>query len=389
MKYRKLKGDKIFDGYELQDDKVLIVNDGGIVEDLVQISEAGEGVEYYKDILSPAFINCHCHLELSHMKDLIPEKTGLVDFVYQIINGRHHPKEEIEEAIKNAELEMYNNGIIAVGDICNDSATLAQKQNRKIKYYNFIEVLGWLPSVAQSRFDKAREMYDLFASQTSATRNHNSVVPHASYSVSGDLWHQIQPYFKNKVVSIHNQETIFEDDFFKVGKGDFVRMYELMKIDNTHHKPTNKSSLQSYFHYLTEAKNIILVHNTFITQNDLDYIRDAHHYNSFNTFFCLCINANQYIEDALPPVDLFINNNCDIVLGTDSLASNRSLSIADEMKTIHKFFPAVTINELLKWATINGARALNMHDQLGSFESGKKPGVIQFDAYNYIAKRIV
>ncbi len=389
MKYRKLKGDKIFDGYELQDDKVLIVNDGGIVEDLVQISEAGEGVEYYKDILSPAFINCHCHLELSHMKDLIPEKTGLVDFVYQIINGRHHPKEEIEEAIKNAELEMYNNGIIAVGDICNDSATLAQKQNRKIKYYNFIEVLGWLPSVAQSRFDKAREMYDLFASQTSATRNHNSVVPHASYSVSGDLWHQIQPYFKNKVVSIHNQETVFEDDFFKVGKGDFVRMYELMKIDNTHHKPTNKSSLQSYFHYLTEAKNIILVHNTFITQNDLDYIRDAHHYNSFNTFFCLCINANQYIEDALPPVDLFINNNCDIVLGTDSLASNRSLSIADEMKTIHKFFPAVTINELLKWATINGARALNMHDQLGSFESGKKPGVIQFDAYNYIAKRIV
>ncbi|MDQ3550395.1 MAG: amidohydrolase family protein [Bacteroidota bacterium] len=389
MKYRKLKGDKIFDGYELQDDKVLIVNDGGIVEDLVQISEAGEGVEYYKDILSPAFINCHCHLELSHMKDLIPEKTGLVDFVYQIINGRHHPKEEIEEAIKNAELEMYNNGIIAVGDICNDSATLAQKQNRKIKYYNFIEVLGWLPSVAQSRFDKAREMYDLFASQTSATRNHNSVVPHASYSVSGDLWHQIQPYFKNKVVSIHNQETIFEDDFFKVGKGDFVRMYELMKIDNTHHKPTNKSSLQSYFHYLTEAKNIILVHNTFITQNDLDYIRDAHHYNSFNTFFCLCINANQYIEDALPPVDLLINNNCDIVLGTDSLASNRSLSIADEIKTIHKFFPAVTINELLKWATINGARALNMHDQLGSFESGKKPGVIQFDANNFIAKRIV
>jgi cytosine/adenosine deaminase-related metal-dependent hydrolase len=389
MKYRKLKGDKIFDGYEFEEDHVLIINEDGTVEEKVPFSEAGDGVESYNGILSPAFINCHCHLELSHMKNKIAEKTGLVEFVYQIINGRHHPKEEIEEAIKNAELEMYNNGIIAVGDICNDSATLAQKQNRKIKYYNFIEVLGWLPSVAQSRFDKAREMYDLFASQTSATRNHNSVVPHASYSVSGDLLHQIQPYFKNKVVSIHNQETVFEDDFFKVGKGDFVRMYELMKIDNTHHKPTNKSSLQSYFHYLTEAKNIILVHNTFITQNDLDYISDAHQYNSFNTFFCLCVNANQYIEDALPPVDLLINNNCDIVLGTDSLASNRSLSIADEIKTIHKFFPAVTINELLKWATINGARALDMHDQLGSFERGKKPGVIQFDANNFIAKRIV
>ena len=65
-----------------------------------------------------------------------------------------------------------------------------------------------------------------------------------------------------------------------------------------------------------------------------------------------------------------------ITLGTDSLASNWSLNILDEIKTIQKYFPQITLEEILQWATINGATALQMDDQLGSFETGKKPGVV-------------
>jgi aminodeoxyfutalosine deaminase len=389
MKKRKLKGDKIFNGYEIVEDHVLIVDDDGKVEDLVSVSDAGEGVEYFEGIISPAFINCHCHLELSHMKGMIAEKTGLVDFVYQIINKRHHPQDIIEQAIKNADEEMFNNGIIAVGDISNVSATLNQKKNSKIVYYNFIEVLGWLPSRAQSSFDQVLKTYELFSTQLKGNIGSSAIVPHASYTVSENLWLNIQPYFQNKVISIHNQETVFEDEFFLNGTGDFNRMYKLLKIDNTHHKPSAKTSLQSYFPYLHAAKNILLVHNTFTQQADIDYIKKEQEKNGDTTFFCICINANKYIEDALPPVDLFINNNCEIVLGTDSLASNWSLSIADEMKTIHKYFPSVTTEALLRWATINGAKALDMQDQLGSFERGKTPGVIQFNESNFKVKRIV
>jgi aminodeoxyfutalosine deaminase len=389
MKYRKLKGDKLFNGYEILEDQVLIISNDGTIEDLISVSDAGEGIQQYNGILSPAFINCHCHLELSHMKGLIPEKTGLVDFVYQIINKRHNSKDIIDQAIKNADEEMFNNGIIAVGDISNNAATLNQKKISKIAYYNFIEVLGWLPSGAKSNFENAFKTYELFFTQLQDKIGSSVIVPHASYTVSESLWLHIQPYFSNKVVSIHNQETVFEDNFFLDGTGDFNRMYELLKMDNTHHKPSAKTSLQSYFDYLHSAKNILLVHNTFTKQDDIDFIKKEQKVNTFNTFFCLCINANKYIEDALPPVDLFINNNCEIVLGTDSLASNWSLSIADEMKTIKKYFPSVPIHELLQWATINGAKALDMQEQLGSFEKGKKPGIIQFDEKNFKAKRII
>ncbi len=78
----------------------------------------------------------------------------------------------------------------------------------------------------------------------------------------------------------------------------------------------------------------------------------------------------------MPDVDLFVKNDCNIVLGTDSLASNHQLDILEEIKTIVKNFPSVKTESLLKWATLNGAKALQMESALGSFEKGKKPGIV-------------
>jgi cytosine/adenosine deaminase-related metal-dependent hydrolase len=75
-------------------------------------------------------------------------------------------------------------------------------------------------------------------------------------------------------------------------------------------------------------------------------------------------------------VELFVQNNLNVVIGTDSLASNHQLSILEELKTISKNFPEIETETLLKWATINGARALQMESDLGSFEKGKTPGIL-------------
>jgi aminodeoxyfutalosine deaminase len=392
MNYRKLKADRLFDGYSFMDDNVLILSTGGVIQDIVPTKDAGDDVELVQGILAPGFINCHCHLELSHMRGLIPEKTGLVDFVFKVVTERHHSDEEILMSIKNAEEEMLRNGIVAVGDICNNSLTLGQKQMGHLAYYNFIEASGWLPAVSSLRCERAKAVAEQFATLPAPY----SIVPHAPYSVSENLWKEIQPYFNNKVVSIHNQETPFEDKFFQQGSGDFTRMYQLMNIDNSHHVPTKRSSLQSYFDKLQTARKAILVHNTFTQQRDLEYIqlktRDSElktQDSKPETFLCLCVNANRYIEGALPPIDMFRENNCTIVLGTDSLASNWSLDILSEIKTIRESFPAIPLQELLSWATINGARALNMDDRLGSIEKGKQPGIVLLDENTLTAKRII
>jgi len=380
MNYRKFQADQLFTGHELLDGSyVLITDEEGRVEDIVTDLQAGDNIQKIEGIISPGFINCHCHLELSHLRGLIPEKTGLVDFVYKVVTERHYPEEEILSAISQAENEMLQNGVVAVGDICNNSLTLLQKQKNKLHYYNFIEASGWLPDIVQTRFERALNLYKKFRMHpiSGEAESNVSIVPHAAYSVSENLWLQIQPYFENKSVTIHNQETAFEDEFFLQGTGDFTRMYELMKIDNSHHQPTKRSSLQSYFEKLKKAKNILLVHNSFTKQEDLDYIKLRTTDSRLRTFFCLCPNANLYIENILPPVEMFRQNNCHIILGTDSLASNWSLDILDEMKTIIKNFPLIPLKEILQWATINGARALGMENELGSLEKGKKPGIIE------------
>lgn len=385
MEYRKLKADKIFNGHRFLDNHVLIIRNDGVIESVSPADESGDNIESFEGILSPGFINCHCHLELSHMKGLIPERTGLVDFVFKVVTERHFSEEEIFTAIENAENEMLRNGTVAVGDICNNDLTIHQKKKKRLHYYNFIEASGWLPSISKTRFEKVKKIYDEFSTLSVQV----SIVPHAPYSVSENLWKEIQPYLENKTVSIHNQETAYEDEFFLNGSGDFLRMYNLMRIDNSHHTPTNRSSLQSYFDRLLNAKNAILVHNTFMKQDDIDFIKLRTLNAQLQTYFCLCVNANQYIEEALPPIELLRKNDCEIVLGTDSLASNWSLNILDEIKTIKNNFPEIPFEEILKWATINGAKALQMEDELGSFKRGKKPGILLVDPQNFSSRKMI
>lgn len=98
--------------------------------------------------------------------------------------------------------------------------------------------------------------------------------------------------------------------------------------------------------------------------------------------YCLCANANRYIEDKLPPVDLFLKNDCHIVLGTDSYSSNWQLNIAKEIEAVlgapcFSNMPyEQSLETVLKWATINGAIALQIDNNYGSFDKGKKPGIV-------------
>jgi cytosine/adenosine deaminase-related metal-dependent hydrolase len=120
------------------------------------------------------------------------------------------------------------------------------------------------------------------------------------------------------------------------------------------------------------ATTSILVHNSFTSAEDIAIVKKQ----MPNTFWCLCPNANQYIEQTMPPIDLLRSGGANIIVGTDSYASNWSLNILDELKTIQKHNPHIALEEMLGWATLNGASALQMDKHLGSFEIGKKPGLV-------------
>jgi len=318
-------------------------------------------------VICPGFINTHCHLELSHLKDKIEKGTGLVNFIRNVQKHRNASKSEMLDAANKANDDMYTNGIVAVGDISNSNLSIEVKNNSKIFYHTFIELFGFLPARAEEIFANGLALLKEFKPLRS------SITPHAPYSVSKELFKLIKTHADSghNPISMHNQEFEDENKFFRYRTGSLIDLYESFGMDISHFKAQARNSIQSVTPLLTNQQQILLVHNTFTNLKDIYFIKRFDRMISW----CFCPNANLYIENTIPKVELFIGQGHNITLGTDSLASNNKLCILNEMLTIQQRVPTVNIATLLEWATINGARYLDIEDEKGSLEPGKTPGL--------------
>ena len=340
-----------------------------IKQGVLQISNFGEVIKIYKNrsdvpqdkleifegVLCPGFVNAHCHLELSHLLGKAEKGKGFLDFIGAIQQRDNYTKIEKQIAIDKAEMQMIANGIVAVGDICNTTDTLLQKQKGNIQYYNFIETFGIHENKIDAVFIHAMDLRNEFriAGQKA------TIVPHAPYSVPPKLTEKIANTFdeKDELLTIHMQETKEENQLFENKEGAFFDWLEGINASITIWENRKKSLA-----ILQELgdKKVLLVHNTFAKKEELTA-----------NYYCTCPKANLYIENDLPDYSIFDTDK--LCIGTDSLASNDSLSILEEVKIIQEN-SNFDMNTLLKIACKNGAEALGF-EQLGTFEKGKIPGV--------------
>jgi aminodeoxyfutalosine deaminase len=354
-------------------DAVIIIDDKGKIVAIEPLEKHDPiTVERHEGVIIPGFINTHCHLELSHMKNIVATGTSLIPFITNVVQKRNMDASFIADAIQAADKEMYENGIVAVGDISNVIDTFAVKQNSRLRYYTFIELFDFLQEQeAEATFMKADAV---FKQLNTAKGSKKSYVPHAPYSVSKQLFKLIKqhnPKSANVTVSIHNQETPPEDELFLTGKGTFKTFYSSFGISLADFKPTKKTAIHYALKNLNPRNRNLFVHNTLTSKADIEAAQRW----SDKVFWATCPNANLYIENRLPNYQHFIDTNAKMTIGTDSLTSNWQLSILEEMKTIARYQSYVPFETLLKWATLNGAEALGFQEELGSIEVGKKPGL--------------
>ena len=390
MAFRKYKATRLFDGTQFQADKVLVTKEDGTIESVITAAEAGEEVIQLEGTLTPGLINCHCHLELSHLKEVIPPHTGLIEFLCSVVTKRGFDPAVIQEKIVAAEKEMWENGIVAVGDIGNTADTARVKSKSLIRWQNFVEVLSFTDEKAAENLDHFTTQKQLLetAMQQNPVASRTTLVPHAPYSISPRSFQLINELTAGQVISIHNQEHPAENDLYRHGGGDYLRLFKIFGIDQSPFPITGHTSLRSVLPYFNQGQTILLIHNTCITEQDISWATQYAAENGLRLVYCLCINANLYIENKVPPIDLLQKHNCEIVLGTDSYSSNWQLSIAKEMASIQQHFPHVPEEKILQWATLTGARALQWDQQLGSFEKGKKPGLTLVDLSKGTSRRI-
>jgi len=336
------------------------------------------GLEFHSGIIIPGLVNAHCHLELSHLSGLIARHTGISGFVSEVGKIRASDQERIRQAAAGADREMWFQGVSGAGDISNTGITLSVKQNSRIRYHTFIELFGLNSDTATSRFDQALQVAEAFGH---AGLPH-SLSPHATYSVGTDLWELLS---REKLltgrISIHHDESMEERELLEHRTGPFAENFGKAGFDLTTLPEEAPDVFKLLGKYLPDS-DWILVHNTIT-----DPLLMPGHPKS-GTYWVLCPNSNRYIENLMPDFERFAASGLTICIGTDSLASNLTLSVLEEMKTIMEAAPGITFDTVLQWATLNGALALGMVKDLGTIEKGKKPGLVNIPVFEWGKNRL-
>ncbi len=372
---RKITADWVFPvSSEPIKNGLVTVNDQGEILSVGQFNPQDHtDVEKYDGLLIPGFINTHCHLELSHMKGKVATGTGLIPFISNVVKFRDQDPNEVQKAIQRADEYMFQQGIMAVGDISNVTDTFEVKRNSPIRYYTFVEMFDFLQEdQASTHFE---QYHNVYKSAVSNSKDKYVVVPHAPYSVSKKLFQLINTVNKENeqiTVSIHNQETPPENELFVDKSGAFVDFYKGFGLSVDDLNANGVSSIQYALENMDPKQKTLFVHNTLSQKED---IQSAIEWGS-KVYWATCPNANLYIENRLPNYQNFIDCNAKMTIGTDSLTSNWQLSVLEEMKTITKYQSYVDFETLLQWATLNGAEALGFDQELGSLDIGKKPGLL-------------
>ncbi len=351
---RRIAAHYLIDRGEVMPRPVVTLDDGGRilrVEQWCQLDSLAH-TEFYAGALCAGFVNAHCHVELSYLRGAIERGSGFAGFARAIGQVRgNFSAEERQRALQAADARMWSEGVQAVADIVNGDSSFATKRHSKIYYKSFAELFG-LNNVADTVMPLCQH-------------ENCSATPHSTYSVQDAAFRSVAMQAAHEPLSIHFMESPDEQALY-FGEGSLAAWYGRMgwECDFLHYGSPARRITES----LERSRRLLLVHNCCVSEDDILLINN---YFENPVAWVLCPRSNDYISGLKPPVELLLRHNAMICVGTDSLASNDSLSMIEELKMLR-----VPLAEALKWATINGARALGLEAEMGSIEVGKRPGIV-------------
>jgi cytosine/adenosine deaminase-related metal-dependent hydrolase len=265
---------------------------------------------------------------------------------------------------------MLRDGTVAAGDVSNGLTSLPIKKGGQIQWHTFVEVFETDDAAAQETIRKGMSLYEAFSGF-----GKTSLVPHSPYSVSPALLRLIggRAVAAQETLSIHHLETAGELEFFTRGSGPVAESLRAVGQELPASIPAGQRPLDFILPLLRGIRRLLLVNNVYASQEDVLLSQQQ----AFPVTWVLCPGSNLFLEGRIPDVPLLRKHKLHIALGTESLASCRTLSILRQMKIIQDHYREVPFSEMAVWATWNGAQALGLEDQLGRIKAGTRPGLLQ------------
>lgn len=328
--------------------------------------------EYHGCAIIPGFANAHTHLELTHFPawrtrnglDYHPHR--FVDWIIQMIKVRRGiTVEELRTSLKAGISVSLRAGTTLVGDIVTSPELLSAYDETEIGGRFYLELTGQERLVFEPRLSKA-----VAAARGIAGNLLPGLSPHAPYTLNSELLTDIAAAaeIEGLPIALHLAESRGESDLLFDSSGPLAtELYQFVGWDNFLPSPRKTTPARFFDDGGLLGPSTIAVHCVHTNPSDAALLKER------GVTVCLCPRSNERLDVGTAPVSLFKKHGIPLCLGTDSLASNDSLSIWDEIRyALDIYNGELTPEELLEMATLGGAAAIGLEKQAGSLTPGKR-----------------
>ena len=369
------------------------IKDGIVLTDGKAIKAVGSGKELSKfpydeiidcsgKIILPGFVNAHSHLELTGFRGKIEKGLPFTDWARKVVSIRKDITEnEIATAIKDGLNELISSGVTTAGDFSQTGITAKILNERGLRGTVFLEFSGFNPEQKDEKLRQLKELLN-YEIDSKLITHHSSLItvnfgiaPHAPYSVSPELLKESHNFAQEKrlPLAIHISEMLEEIEFIKNGSGAMKDLLIDFGVWNDKWMPPQTTPVQ-YLQNMGILKGAIGIHLNIVTEDDIRILKE----NDVSVVYCP--GSNKWFgRNWKYPLREFLNNDINVVIGTDSLLSNEKLNMFYEMRVLKENFPDLENDIILKMATVNGAKAIGFEGEAGEIAVGRKADIIGID----------
>jgi cytosine/adenosine deaminase-related metal-dependent hydrolase len=318
-----------------------------------------EVTDFGPAVIMPGLVNAHTHLELTSFHNQLTQFDTFTDWISQLINRRQTWTKErfLSSAKKGAKLSLAS-GTTLAGDITSSGVGWDATRGVNLRRVVFEEAIALSPS----RADHVMSQLNLLLRRAAPSPLLvHGVSPHAPYSVSPKLYRRLAKVTQSqgKLLATHVAETKEELEFLQNGTGEFRDFLDRIGALPKDWKPPKLLPIPYLDSLGVLSRFCMLIHCNYLDQESIKRLADT------QCSVVYCPRSHSFFGHEKHPVRQLLDSGINVALGTDSLASNSSLSMMDEMRFLFKKRKDLKPEEIFRAATHDGAAALNLGNSLG------------------------
>ncbi len=361
----------------VENDRIISV---GTVEELKEKFPETKIEKLGESVIMPGFVNAHSHLEITAMRGFLDDvEHDFYAWLMKLTKGRaeHLTEEDVRNAAVFGALEGARAGVTCFGDIgrMGVAGFEALKANG-LRGIVFQET-EFSPDdkTAAEDFEKLKAKF-LELKETETNLVKAGISPHATYTVGRKLFEKIADYAiaENIKISVHAAESLKEKSLLETGEGFFADVYKNYGFE----WQSPNCSPTEYLDKIGVLKaRPLLAHCINVSDSDIELIKNS------GSKIAHCPKSNAKFGHGIAPLEKFLDAEIVVGFGSDSVASNNTCDILEESrfaallartKNDKKRF--LSARELIETATLGGAKALGLENEIGTLEAGKQADLV-------------